>query len=286
MGRHRTPQEKVEFGERARALRSAGRSRREIQAELGIGDELCGQLLRGVPVPDSLVRPRAKDEVRAAAVALRLAGKTYGEIAEELGVSKSSCSLWLRHLPRPEADPVVAAAAAQRRLDSLRARMRRDRNARDDEERRVSAEMAELLGCVTPRDLIIAMAVSYWCEGAKRKPWNRNPSVTWMNSDPGLVSLFLDGLRLVGVERDRLALRLHIHETADEEAARRWWSEHTGIPLEQFGRTTIKRHKPSTRRHNTGADYRGCLSISVLQGRTLYVILEGLVGGLVSGTRA
>ena len=34
MGRHRTPQEKVELGKRARALRSAGQSRREIAAEL------------------------------------------------------------------------------------------------------------------------------------------------------------------------------------------------------------------------------------------------------------
>src|SRR5688572_6580284 len=108
MARHRTQQEKVELGERARALRSAGRSRREIQKELGIGDDLCGQLLRGVPVPDSLARPRAKDDVRAAAIALREAGKTYDQIAEELGVSKSSCSLWLRGVSR--ADPTTALA--------------------------------------------------------------------------------------------------------------------------------------------------------------------------------
>ena len=101
MGRHRTPEEKVQLGELARAMRAAGKSRREIEVSLGIGDDLAKALLRGVPLPDSLQRPRAKDDHRAAAVALREAGRTYDEIADELGVSKGSLSLWLRELPHP-----------------------------------------------------------------------------------------------------------------------------------------------------------------------------------------
>ena len=53
MARHRTAEEKRELAERARELRAAGRSRREIQAELGIGDDLAKAFLRGVPIPDS-----------------------------------------------------------------------------------------------------------------------------------------------------------------------------------------------------------------------------------------
>lgn len=99
MGRHRTPEEKQELGERARAMRAAGRPRREIEQELGIGDDLAKELLRGVPLPDSLARPRAKDELRVLAVQLRRAGRTYDQISAELGVSKSTCSLWLRDVP-------------------------------------------------------------------------------------------------------------------------------------------------------------------------------------------
>lgn len=285
MARHRTAEEKRELAERARALRAAGRSRREIQAELGIGDDLAKAFLRGVPIPDSLARPRAKDELREAAIALRQAGRTYDEIAAELGVSKSTCSLWLRDLPRPAEDPERAAAAQERRLEALRARARRDRDARDEEGRLASARVAEAIGAVTSRDLILALAVSYWCEGAKRKPWNRQQVVQWMNSDPMLVMLFLEGLEQVGIERERLTLRLHIHETADEQAARSWWSERTGVPLSQFRRSTIKRHRPKTTRRNVGADYRGCLCVTVVQGRLLYQVLEGLMHGLASTPR-
>jgi hypothetical protein len=106
-----------------------------------------------------------------------------------------------------------------------------------------------------------------------------------MNSDPTLITLFLEGLDLIGVSRDRLVLRLQIHENADEVAARQWWAQHTGIPLEQFRRSTMKKHNPKTVRHNVGDGYRGCLSISVLQGRQLYDVLAGLVAGLAAMPR-
>ncbi len=173
MGRHRTPEEKRELAEQARQLRAAGRSRREIQAELGIGDDLAKAFLSGVALPESLRRPRAKDALRDEARDLRRGGATYDQIAVMLSVSKSSCSLWLRDLPNPEEDPERAAAAQERRLTALRARARRDRDARDAAGRQVAAAAAEGLGAVTSRDLVLAMAVSYWCEGGKRKPWNR-----------------------------------------------------------------------------------------------------------------
>lgn len=163
MGRHG---KKRELGERARRLRAAGRSRREIQAELHIGADLAKALLRGVPLPDRLARPRAKDEQRACAVALRLAGKTYDQIAAELGVSKSSCSLWLRDLPYPSRD----ADHEGRRIEGPRAASRRTQAKREDARQVVKREAADRLGVITSRDLLIALAVSYWCEGGKAKP--------------------------------------------------------------------------------------------------------------------
>lgn len=149
----------------------------------------------------------------------------------------------------------------------------------------VSAAAADSLGSVTSRDLVLALAVSYWCEGAKSKPWNRSKAVRWMNSDPLLVKLFIEALDVIGIERGRLSMRLHIHENADEEAARSWWSEQTGVPVTQFMRSTIKRHNPRTVRQNVGPEYRGCLCVTVRQGKLLYEILSGLVDGLATAPR-
>lgn len=266
-------------------MRADGRSRREIITELRIGEELLQQLLAGTAPPETLRRPNAKDDVRARAVELRLAGRSYGEIAAELGVSKASCSLWLRHLPRPEDDPDRRAAADERRLAALRDRMRRDRDRRDLQRGRWAADAASAVGPVSPRDLVLAVALSYWCEGAKRKPWARNVSVQWMNSDPGLVLLYLEGLAELGVGGDQLDFRLHIHESADERASRHWWSETLGQPLERFSRSTIKRHNPVTPRRNVGEDYRGCLCVTVRRSGALYDVLRGVVLGLTGNQR-
>lgn len=282
MGRHRTPQEKLELGDRARSLRAEGRSRREIAAELHVGDDLLTELLAGTAVPQSLRRPRAKDDVRQRARELREAGWTYPQIAKELSVSRSTCSLWLRDLDHPE--PTLEGQA--RRTAALRASGARRRSVNEASAARFKEAIAQSLGAVTSRDLLIALAVSYWCEGGKSKPWSRRERLVWVNSDPTLVRLFLDGLALLDVSPMQLRFELQIHESADEFAARRWWAEQIGIAADDFGRTTLKRHNPKTLRRNSGSDYHGCLRIRVLQSRALYHVMDGLVQGLAGQPRA
>ena len=282
MGRHRTPEEKVELGERARAMRAAGQSRREIVAELHVGDDLLTELLRGTEVPAGLRRPRAKDHLRARARELREQGWTYPQIAKELGVSKGSCSLWLRDMDHPE----PSAEGQARRTAAIRASAARTQERRQREREEFKTEVAEGLGVIKSRDLMIALAVSYWCEGAKDKPWARRETVVWMNSDPMLVRLFLEGLRLLDVTDERLRFRLHLHESADEASVLQWWSEQIDWPVERFERTTFKRHNPKTVRKNVGDGYHGCLVVRVLQSRTLYLALDGLMRGLAGQPRA
>jgi hypothetical protein len=145
--------------------------------------------------------------------------------------------------------------------------------------------VAESLGVITSRDLVLALAMSYWCEGAKDKSWARRESMQWMNSDPVLVRLFLEGLRLLDVPDDRLRLRLQIHEKADEAAALDWWAQELGWPRDRFERTTFKRHNPKTVRKNLADEYHGCLAIGVLQSRDLYRAMAGLIRGLATQPR-
>jgi hypothetical protein len=59
-------------------------------------------------------------------------------------------------------------------------------------------------------------AAIYWCEGSKAKPWRpHETSLTFTNSDPILLELFLRFLAAAGVDRAHLAYRISIHESAD-----------------------------------------------------------------------
>jgi hypothetical protein len=75
--------------------------------------------------------------------------------------------------------------------------------------------------------------------------------------------------------------RLSIHESADVDAAVAWWAAHVGVEPRDFQRTTLKRSKPATVRHNTGDAYRGCLVVAVIRSRRLYWFIEGAVNEVV-----
>ncbi len=123
----------------------------------------------------------------------------------------------------------------------------------------------------------------YWAEGAKDKPYDRRENVLFVNSDPGVIKLYLAWLDLLGVEPDRLRYRVMIHMTADVEGAKRYWADLVGVDVSVFQKTTIKKHNPTTVRKNVGDTYRGCLVIRVSQGADLYRRIEGWWTGMVSG---
>ncbi len=265
------------------ALRRAGKSRREIKQILGIGsNETLNKALKGEPPPPWTWRPNAKDDLRAKARALREQGLDYEQIVAELGVSKSSVSLWVRDMPLPE--NLSYEECRKRSMEGVRQYWAAERPVRDAIRQAVRTAAAREIGNLTDREVLIAGAIAYWCEGTKNKPYNRIDRIAFINSDPALIRFFMRFLAVAGIGRDRLICRLYIHESADVDSAQRFWLDVTGLEPAQFGRPTIKRHKPTTVRKNTGDDYHGCLRIDVRRGADLYRKIEGWAAAVMAGS--
>ncbi|MFF4400844.1 hypothetical protein [Streptomyces sp. NPDC001480] len=264
--------------ERAVALRRAGLSRRQIRDRLHVdNNDILNRLLEGEPPPEWTKRPNAKDDLRGRARELRLQGWTYDQIQVELGCSKSSISLWVRDLPKPERrDPTEQATLAARK------RWEHELAMREQKRQQTKAAAAEQLGEMSDRDLFIAGVALYWAEGSKDKPYDRRENVLFVNSDPGVIQIYLAWLSLLGVEPERLTYRVMIHITANVEGAKRYWADLVGVEASAFQKTTIKKHNPKTVRKNVGDNYRGCLVIRVSQGADLYRRIEGWWKGMVS----
>ncbi|WP_324612819.1 hypothetical protein [Streptomyces specialis] len=147
--------------------------------------------------------------------------------------------------------------------------------------RRATSLCAESeVGRLTDRELFLVGVGLYWSEGSKSKPHAVRETVTFINSDPDMITVFLAWLRLLGVAPDRLRFRVQIHATADVAAAESYWRGITGAGREQFTKTTLKRHTPRTVRKNVGDGYRGCLVVRVLDGAELYRRIEGWWTGI------
>jgi hypothetical protein len=92
-------------------------------------------------------------------------GPRLRDIVARLHVSKSSVSLWVRDLPRP----VSEEDARRHRTEAAREYWLAQQPVRDA--RRVAERdaAAREIGRLTDREIIIAGAIAYWCEGTKSK---------------------------------------------------------------------------------------------------------------------
>lgn len=183
-------------------LRRAGASSRQIKEILGIGGSTLAKAVAGVPPPAWTLRPRAKDELRAQARVLRAQGKTYNEIVAEIGVSKSSISVWVRDMP-----PLDQGELRRRKAEASRRYWEKERHRRETQREVEVESLAGAFGTLTARELMIVGTVAYWCEGSKSKSGRGTGRVSFVNSDPGLIRLFLSFLKDAGIGPELLSFR-------------------------------------------------------------------------------
>jgi len=153
-------------------LRRQGKPLRQIKAILGpLGNATLNDALRNEPPPEWTRRPRAKDELRARARELRGQGMDYEEIVAALGVAKSSVSLWVRDMPIPAR--LSDVECRKRSAEGARRYWAAERPAREARRAAAREVAATEIGILTARELLIAGAIAYWCEGCKTKPHRR-----------------------------------------------------------------------------------------------------------------
>lgn len=285
-------QAKDEVRDAAVLLRQQGRTYSEISDELGVSKSSLSLWLRDLDFPTQVKREAISmgaaaesqdvpDTDPAIARTLRSDGWLLREIAAAMGVAVKTAFLWTEGIAVPP------RAMHGRTPDEVRAMGRAYWDAklaeREIEREAVMSAAADWVGELTPRELELVAVTAYWCEGGKSKPWRRTERLTFINSDPDLIRLWLRWLRLMGVNPEHLAFRVHIHESADVAAATEFWAEVVGFPSSTFARATLKRHNPRTVRKNNGDDYRGCLIVSTQQSRLLYQRMAGIWRGIVAG---
>lgn len=172
-------------------------------------------------------------EVREQAARLRGDGLGRADIARRLGLGVSTVCRWFREdgVPLP-VEYRGGMVARQRAVAERWAAEQRQQDAHRD-----------AVGPLTARELFLLGVGLYWAEGTKSKPWRPSHMLMFCNSDVTVINVFLAWLDLLGVDRKRLRCRVLIHESADVDAAARFWHEITG-PRAVFMATGVKRHRP------------------------------------------
>ena len=265
--------------QKARELRWLGFSTPQIAKMLAVkSPRTISDWTADIPNPEWTKRPRAKDDLRVVARKMRQEGRSYREIRAVVPVSKSTLSLWLKDVPISEEQ---AALLNQMRIDAGQRRATALKARRIATQQRIWKQAAGQIGTLSDRELLIAGVIAYWAEGAKAKPWRAVERLQFVNSDPTMIRLFIQWLRLLGVTLDDLIFRISIHENADYQQALRFWADEVGVSQSVFRRPTLKKHNPRTVRKNSGSTYVGCLTINVRRSTELYRWVTGWYEGII-----
>ena len=163
--------------------------------------------------------------------------------ARSSGSSRSQANGTLNEALRGEPPP--AWTRRPNAKDGLRARARQLRE-QCLAYHEIAAAAVQQVGTISEREILIAGAIAYWCEGAKSKPHRRTDRVDFINSDAAMIEFFVRFPDSAGISRDRLIFRVSIHENGDVPGAQRFWLDVTQAAVSQFRQPQIKRHNPRT----------------------------------------
>lgn len=197
--------------------------------------------------------------LRAKARRLRRQGLSYKEIREKVDVAKSTLSLWLKDVPLK---PEHRARLYTQQIEIL------SRGTASQQERRkreidliIEKSFSEIAFPLSLEAYRLFGVALYWGEGNKTKNFG------FTNSDPRLVIFMIDWLKTVfNLEPTTLKAHLNIYSQQDDAALKNFWSELTGIPVANFGKSFIKPANKGSKKNNL---YYGTISIYVPKATNL-----------------
>lgn len=167
------------------------------------------------------------------ALALRLQGKSYKEIMRMLNISsKGTLSYWLSHVQLSS----EAKKRLQRNIDKAIGgglmRFNEKRTKRIRQENKIAIEKSmESVPYLSPTTLTLIGASLYWGEGYKRQPSFRTPQISFGNTDPNMIKIFMRFVReVLKIPEHKISVKVQIHPHMHINRPIRFWSRVVNIP--------------------------------------------------------
>lgn len=185
----------------------------------------------------------AKTKERILAIKLRKDGLSYGEIMQQIPVAKSSLSLWLKSVRlKPEHRKRLYTKHIM--FLSRGAQSQKERRAREVQDILKKAESEISLPLPRVARQLLGAAL-YWAEGSKKGVCE----VT--NSDPYLIAFMVKWFESIfDISPKTLKIRLSIYPQQDESKLKKFWSQITGIPVKNFGKSFVKPPNKGYKKNN------------------------------------
>ncbi|MDP2663942.1 MAG: hypothetical protein Q8P08_00610 [bacterium] len=221
---------------------------------------------------------------RQDAFKLRLSGKSYGEIAKTLEVSKGSLSVWFKNLKLTKtAQNLLEEKMRSAREHGLFESNRRRTQTIKIENKKVRQIAANEIKSLSKYELLLIGAALYWAEGYNRQDKVPSPCISFGNSSPDMVVLFLRFLReVMQISEEKLRPIVQIHKNIKPELAINFWAKITSLPQKSFHITHQTSRASKGKRPYNLLPY-GTLKLNVV-GRQNFFKIKGWIDGVIQQT--
>ncbi|MFH1841297.1 MAG: hypothetical protein ABH800_00825 [Candidatus Nealsonbacteria bacterium] len=178
---------------------------------------------------------------------LRKKGWSLNEIKEKLKVAKSSVSIWVRdiELTKKQRQKLSKNKIKKEVIEKRReTRLKRESAKREIVINTAKHEVKNL----SKRKLWLIGTALYWGEGSKV----HRGSIQFSNADPRMIQLMMRFFRkCCKVPESKFRGHIHIHPHLDEKKALKYWHNISGIPINQFFKTSTQQSKKSKNKKDT-----------------------------------
>lgn len=199
---------------------------------------------------------RLEDKLKAQE--LRRKGLSYKEILRQIHVSKSTMSEWCKDIPLTVKQTLrlLRNKKLGQRKGSLVAAENK-RKARFERREKAKKEAKKEIGRLKKRDRFMIGIALYAAEGDKS-----DGKGGFSNTDPHLIKFMMEWfIKFCKIPLNRMRGAIWLHEGLSEKKAKNFWSQLTGIPLNQFHKTYIAENKINSRKVRKNIHEHGVFSI-------------------------
>jgi len=204
---------------------------------------------------------------------LRQEGLSLNEIREKTGFTKSSISLWVRNI---ELSKKQKNKLSQKGLKKEIIEKRRITRLINENNRRqvIVDKAAKDIKNISKKELWLIGIALYWGEGTK----TLRSGVQFSNSDPNMVKVIMEFFKInCEVPIEKFRGHIHLHPHLNEKKAKKYWHIISGIPLNQFYKTTKQQSRASKGKKDSLPF--GTININI--GSTeLFLKIKGWTGGI------
>lgn len=212
---------------------------------------------------------------------LRRQGLSYREILLQINVSKDTISRWCKDivLSQEQKDRLIKNKSfGQRKGSQVSADNKRQ--ARILRTETIFKEAKKELGSLTKRDRFIAGITLYAGEGSKG-----DGRGAFANSDPKIIKFMIDWFKeFCELPMSKLRGSIWLHDNLDEENAKKFWSNLTEIPLDQFYKTYIAKNRLDSKKIRKNIHEYGVFTIRFSASdkqRKIMGWISALLGGKI-----